>query len=106
MSILSLSSLSLLLSLQALFEPCDWSTRFIVVILRGLPLVRTRVLSDHPRFVQSNSPAGLSVYKCTVAGLNLKEIKKIKLKGVLPTGIMRASSVLTKTTELTQFCSD
>ena len=41
--------LYLSLSLQALFEACDWSTQLSLVILLGLSLFRIRVLSDHPQ---------------------------------------------------------
>jgi hypothetical protein len=53
-----------------IFLHCDWLTQIRMVILLRLSLVRIRVLSDPCGFVQSKSPTGLSVYKCTEAGIN------------------------------------
>ena len=52
------------------FEYCDWSMRFNGVILLSLSLVNIWHSQTTLCFVQSKSPIGLSVYKCTEAGIN------------------------------------
>jgi hypothetical protein len=59
--------ISLSPNLLALFQPCDWSIGYIARALIGQKKGYSQTTHG---FVQSKSPAGLSVYKCTEAGLN------------------------------------
>ena len=56
--------------LSVLAKSCDWSKRFIGVIFPVLSLVGIENSQITRRFVQSKSPADLSVYKCTWSGIN------------------------------------
>ena len=55
------------------FEYCNWSMRFNGVILLSLSLVKIWHSQTTLCFVQSKSPIGLSVYKCTKAGINSRK---------------------------------